>query len=299
VWRAHNPVLDSAAKEVWPLSKSGGAAIVVDASDATLHAIVARDADLTPDPERHYLLVEATSHGGAAPVHCERPLPVWQPRQRKPRPSGLHGPYRSADAAVLSTGVLAMELTAGNEAAFLVLHDARGPRAVYYTTPPVVATPPDGAPDGATVTNGDYASSLRNAFVDSCEELASFAIASWAHTHPTHYYGLDWANDNFSMMDFNFAVSNRLAPGFRFGPDLQIRSAPVGIYTDLDASAPAAGNSLVYVVVPNDKCIRGFTPREGDSEFTKEEMGKRERVHGRLNLRLARRGCGGRAAELQ
>jgi hypothetical protein len=272
VLRAENPVIDASAKEIWPLGESGSAAIVADASDATLHAIVAQGVDLTAEQAQPYLLVEVTAGGTTMPLHCEQPSLSWRQRQRNPKPSGLHGPYRSADAAVLSTAPLAMELTARNEAAYIVLRDARGPGDWFYATPPVVAKPPRNDAAGATVTNGDYGSSLRNAFDGSCEEPSSFEIASWVHTHPTQAGGLISMNDNFSMLDFNFAVSARFDSGFKFDTDLQLPSAPQRIYQDGDPLALASGASFMYLVVPNDRCVRGFTARDKDEVFTKDEM---------------------------
>ena len=270
VLRAEKPVIDAGAKEVWPRGKPGGAVIqLAEEPDASPYALIAEGVDLTPDPLHPYLLVEASSGPSAGPVHCEQPLLIWLPRQRNPAPSGLHGPYRSADAAVLATRAIALERTAANEAAFLVLHDSRGTDDHYYTTPPVAASPPEGI-SRPLVTGDDYGRSLRGAFAGSCEDVASFAIASWVYTHPEVWWGLDYGGNNFSMIDFNFAISIRLEPGFSFDPEPQIRSAPHRIYQE--AKTPTA---LIYVIVANrfDRCIRGFTPHDGEKEFTEEELG--------------------------
>jgi hypothetical protein len=270
VLRSEHPVIDAAASEVWPRGKPGGVVIqAAEEPDANPYAIVAEGVDLTPDPMHPYLLVEVTSATSAGPVHCEQPLLIWLPRQRKPIPRGLHGPYRSADAAVLATRSIALERTAANEAAFLVLHAARGPEDRYYATPPVAASPPAGA-SRPIVTGDDYGRSLRDGLAGSCEDVENLAIASWVHTHPEVWWGLDYGGNNFSMIDFNLAIGIRLEPGFTFDPEPQIRSAPHRIYQE--ANTPAA---LLYVIVANrfDRCIRAFTPHEDDEEFTEEELG--------------------------
>ncbi|MCW5619953.1 MAG: hypothetical protein KIS79_02455 [Burkholderiales bacterium] len=270
VLRAESPVIDAQAKEVWPLGSSGDVVVQPGQDpDANPYVIVARGVDLTPDPSSPYLLIQPTSDPSVRPVHCEQPLPIWLPRQRKPTPSGLHGPYRSADAAVLVTRSLALERTAANEAAFLVLHKTRGEQDLYYTTPPVTARAPEGV-GRPLVTQGDYVRSVGNAFSQSCETADSFTVASWAHTHPEVWWGLDYGGNNFSMIDFNFAIGIRSEPGFRFGSDLQIPSAPQKIYRE--GQTPAA---LIYVLVANrwDRCIRGFVPRDGDKVFGEDELG--------------------------
>jgi hypothetical protein len=270
VLRAEKPVIDAQATEVWPRGKSGE--VVVQAGtdpDANPYVVVAHGVDLTPEPVSPYLLVEATSAPSAGPVHCEQPLLIWLPRQRRPTPSGLHGPYRSADAAVLASRPIAMEHTAANEAAFLVLHRPKGTEDRYYATPPVAARAPEGV-SRPLVTGDDYGRSLKNAFSESCEEVESFAVASWAHTHPEVWWGLDYGGNNFSMIDFNFAIGIRSEAGFSFDPDLQIRSAPQRIYQQ--APAPAAP---IYVLVANrwDRCIRAFVARDDDRPFDEAELG--------------------------
>ena len=268
---------NTAAKQIWPAPGKRGDAVVQAPEEpgAAPYAIVAQEGvDLTPDPIQPFLVVQVTSGPSAGPVHCEQPLLVWLPRQRKPAPSGLHGPYRSTDAAVLATRPIALERTAKNEAAFLVLHVGRGTEDQYFTTPPVAARAPEGI-SRPLVTADDYEKTLRNGFADSCEDMASFAIASWVHTHPEVWWGVDYGGDNFSMLDFNFAMSRRLESGFRFnrfGSELAIRNAPPRIYQE--AKPPA---DLIYVVVANrfDRCVRGFTPNDEDKgkEFKEEELG--------------------------
>ena len=246
---------------------------------APLHAIVAQGEKLIPDQDRAFLLVDVVSVRSSGPVHCEQPVPIWAPRHFAPTPSGLHGPYgegsadaakrgtdggviapgRGADLAVNATGLLALKLTGTNEAGFLILEDTRAPGR-YYATPPVTASPPSNPAANATVTNGDYGSSLRRAFAGSCEETTNFKIAAWVHTHPTQYGGVVWFNDNFSMEDFNFAVDLRRYPEVKFASDLRIGSAFEGS----------------YIVVARDRCIRSFTSQFYDDkdEFTPAEIGQ-------------------------
>jgi hypothetical protein len=258
VLRAERPVIDAGAIEVWPLSKPGAAVIQpAPEPDAGPYAIVAESVDLTPDPSHPYLLVEVTSAASAGPVHCEQPLPVWQQRQldRVP-PSGMHGPYPDIDRAVVATGPVALALTASNESGFIVLRDMRPALRRYSTTPPVPGPAP-GAQSAGTVQNSDYRASLDNAFDGSCEDIANFAIAGWVHTHPEQYWGASRYNDNFSMVDFNFAIDNRRSPGVNFGSRLLIASA----------------FEQIYMINARNRCIIAFVPGPRDEPFTEEEQG--------------------------
>ena len=282
VMRAANAKGDENAQLIWERE----ARIESDGDPAApLHAIVAQGEKLIPDQERAFLRVDAVSVRSRGPVQCEQPLVIWAPRQKAPIPSGLHGPHgkgsadaakrgtdggiiapgRGADLAVNATGLLALKLTGTNEAGFLILQDTRAPGR-YYTTPPVPASPPANPAENATVTNGDYSSSLRRAFAGSCEETTNFNIAAWVHTHPTQYEGVVWFNDNFSMQDFNFAVDLRRYPEVVFASDLRI------------------GNDFegTYIVVARDRCIRSFTSQFYDDkdEFTSAEIGQVEKFLG-------------------
>ena len=153
-------------------------------SNSTLEAIVTVKASLKTDATRPYLFMETVSRPSQASVHCEQPLLQWQQRQMERVPlNGLHGPYPDLDRAVLATRRLALAMTASNEAGFLILRDMRLEKRHYYSTPPVPAAPPSTG-GSAFVLIGDYGASLRNAFTESCDELSSFAVATFAHTHP-------------------------------------------------------------------------------------------------------------------
>ena len=253
-----------------------GEAIIQSDPDpaASLHVIVARDQPLTPDEARAFLLVDAISTRSSGPVQCEQPLRTWLPRQLKEYPVGLHGPYGGGpadgpvrgsggaivrpglglDAAVLATIDVALSRTATNEGAFVVLQDRRRPNS-YYVTAPVAGSAPGTGP-AAGITDLDYTNSVIRAFDGSCEDPASFVVASFAHTHPWQPGSVQ--NDSFSMLDFNSAIDWRRDSGFNFGPYKGINNAFEGI----------------YMINARNRCVQSFTAEDRDDKdrFKPEEL---------------------------
>jgi hypothetical protein len=259
------------AEPVW----EGEATIQSDSDPAAaLHVIVARDEPLTPDEARAFLLVDAISTRSRGPVQCEQPLRTWLPRQLPPDapvPVGLHGPYGGGrldgpvrgsggeivrpgaglDAAVLATVDVVLGRTATNEGGFVVLQNRRRPNSYYATAP--VAGPAPGTGAGY-VTEQDYTYSVIRALDGSCEDPASFVVASFVHTHPVQTWGLTQRNDNFTMIDFKSAFDWRRLGGFNFGP-YKISNAFEGI----------------YMINARNRCVQSFTAENQDDKKYDED----------------------------
>ncbi len=265
VLRGENPAIDARAIEVWPRDGPGEAVILATEAEATLHAIVAKGADLTPDPKHPYLLVEITSSRASAPVHCEQPLKTWLMRQLKGIPSGLHGPYDTADLAVQPAGQVALAMTTTNfENGFVILRNRGIAKGGYYTTAP---TRSGTAGDKPVFQREDYWNSIATTFAASCEESSSFVLAATVHTHPEcrllnfPYSCINMpgaSNDNFSMMDFNHAIGLISAPTVSFG------SRPEQV---LDQQV-----EMIYMISAENRCIQKFEPKPDDKPFEKEDI---------------------------
>ena len=266
VKRSDKPVVD--AKSVEILSDD---AVVQgpSGSNTDMYAIIAPSVSITPEESKPYLLVEAVGGRTAKPVHCEQPISTWLQRQLNSGPEGLHGPYPSANQAVVLAGQIALQLTtAEHETGFLILRDIRSTQGGYY------AMPPGRSKKTLTFTPEDYGQTVLKAFENSCEEMENFALAATVHTHPdSRLPFLNWPsdfpvrmcvdssndpscfrNDYFSMADFSQAIQvKNLQPNAVFIP------GKVNLLSRFEK---------IILISARTRCIQTFTPEDSDEPFT-------------------------------
>jgi hypothetical protein len=247
VWRSSKPALGGDAQRIW----AGEATIQPGTKPgAPLQVLLAQGADLERDQKRRYLLVEATSDSGAAPVHCEQPLKNELGRHRVPGPNGLHGGYDSIEDALRLDDVtlIALQLMGAGfdtaETGFLVIRDARirpGGKGAYYTTSAVRSSAEPSVYGRPIFLGPDYGRSLDEAFRTSCENMDDFAVVATVHTHPDKF---DVVEDNFSIPDFEILFEMR-AKGVAIEKMfmLSARDCRVRMFT------PLPSDRLVYGVI--------------------------------------------------
>ena len=263
VWRSDKSTVDASAQQIW-----GGHAPVELTADgkASLQVIVAKGQPFALDKARPYFIVELTSGKSPDTASCEIALDQWLQRQLPPKPpSGLHGPYQSADVAMQVTGKLALQMTidypATAEHGFMVLRDSRLPSGDYYTTAPTRSADTKKLVFQPT----DYWNSLGKAFETSCEEHSNFELAATVHTHPVHKkqspidvewtgYGAD--NNNLSIPDFEQAVQLLTMQPARFVVGETIKSQ----------------FEKIYMISEQNRCIQWFAPKPLDLHFEEHEL---------------------------
>ena len=104
------------------------------------------------------------------------------------------------------------------------------------------------------ITEQGYTHSVIRALDGSCEDPASFVVASIVHTHLVQTGGLTKRNDNFTMIDFKSAFDWRRLGGFNFGP-YKISNAFEGI----------------YMINARNRCVQSFTAENQDDKKYDED----------------------------
>ncbi|MBL8270113.1 MAG: hypothetical protein JNL55_27195 [Steroidobacter sp.] len=216
--------------------------------------------------------VQTDAAASSPPANCEPPSRSWTDWNK-----GLHGPYKSADEAMVSdaAGAQAWRNTGPRatlwgvkdvEWGFVILRDRRD-GTKYYTTPPVRSSSQTSQPKLQWV---DYLASLGKAFDGSCARIQDFIIAANVHTHPlSPFWGLIPSINNFSMNDFAQAIQlkNKYYP-----PDntdvIRIGSTDHRIQTRL----LVPDLERIYMINANDGIVFTFAPRSGDPKIEDSQI---------------------------
>jgi hypothetical protein len=215
-------------------------------------------ADPTPSPAI-LASIEPAASAATEPAHsprpssCKLPSTIWNDGDLNP-PSGLHGPYATAEEAMKrdKAPVIALLLTGTgkSEFGFMILRDLRQSSGGYYTTPPVRSSQDPQTVGRPVILWSDYIASWRDAISSACENENNFLIVASVHTHPQCLVELSWdvcfRSDGFSATDFNHAIEPN--PPAELQGRLRFEK--------------------IFMIHANDRKVRRFVPEAGDKPIS-------------------------------